>query len=245
MTERPGEMDERDVDERFASIVAGIEEGRITYANIRRIVIFLLATGIAEIGMFLGALALGMPMPLTAVQLLWLNLVTNGVQDVMLGFGRGEGDELRQPPRPPDERILNRSALALMVPPALAMTVLALLMIGWGEARSLPHAQIQNGVLLLVVVFQNAYVLCMRSERRPLWREPLTSNPWLLLGVALALGLQVLAMNWPPLQEVLGTAPVGGFVLGLCATGAAVTVVVTETTKWVLRQQSRPGRRPS
>lgn len=228
-------------DDNFASIVAGIDEGRITYANIRRIVIFLLATGIAEIGMFLGALALGMPMPLTAVQLLWLNLVTNGVQDVMLGFGGGEGDELRQPPRPPDERILNRSALALMVPPALAMTVLALLMIGWGEARSLPHAQIQNGVLLLVVVFQNAYVLCMRSERRPLWREPLTSNPWLLLGVALALGLQVLAMNWPPLQEVLGTAPVGGFVLGLCATGAAVTVVVTEATKWVFQRRSPSG----
>ena len=232
-------------DDNFASIVAGIEEGRVTYANIRQIVIFLLATGIAEIGMFLGAVALGLPMPLTAVQLLWLNLVTNGVQDVMLGFGRGEGDELRQPPRPPDERILNRTALALMVPPALAMTVLALLMIGWAEARSLPPAQIQNGVLLLVVVFQNAYVLCMRSERRLLWRQPLMSNPWLLLGVAIALGLQLLAMNWPPLQEVLGTAPVGGFVLGLCATGAAVTVVVTEATKWVLQRRSASGRRRS
>jgi calcium-translocating P-type ATPase len=232
-------------DDNFASIVAGIEEGRITYANIRKIVIFLLATGIAEIGMFLGAVVLGLPMPLTAVQLLWLNLVTNGVQDVMLGFGRGEGDELRQPPRPPDERILNRTALALMIPPGLAMTVLALLMIGWAEARSLPPAEIQNGVLLLVVFFQNAYVLCMRSERRPLWHEPLTSNPWLLLGVALALGLQLLAMNWPPLQEVLGTAPVGGFMLGLCVTGAAVTVIVTEATKWVLQRRSPSGRQLS
>ena len=223
-------------DDNFASIVSGIEEGRITYANIRKIVIFLLATGIAEIGMFLGAVALGLPMPLTAVQLLWLNLVTNGVQDVMLGFGRGEGDELRQPPRSPEERIVNRSALALMFPPALAMTVLALLMFGWGEARSLPSAEIQNGVLLLVVVFQNAYVLCMRSERRPFWREPLTSHPWLLLGVALALGLQVLAMTWAPLQEVLGTGPVSGVLLAVCFTGAVVTVVVTETTKWVLRR---------
>ena len=225
-------------DDNFASIVAGIEEGRITYANIRKIVIFLIATGIAEIGMFLGSVALGLPMPLTAIQLLWLNLVTNGVQDVMLGLGRGEGDELARPPRPPNQPILNRSALALMVPPALAMTMLALVMIGWAEARSVPPGQIQNGVLLLVVLFQNVYVLCMRSERRPLWREPLTSNLWLLLGVALALGLQVLAMNWSPLQEVLGTSPVGGFVLGLCVTGAAVTVVVTETTKWVLHRRS-------
>ena len=223
-------------DDNFASIVAGIEEGRITHANIRRIVIFLLATGIAEIAMFLGAVAMGLPMPLTAVQLLWLNLVTNGVQDVMLGFGRGEGDELRQPPRRPDEPIINRSALALMIPPALAMTALALLMIGWADARSLPPGQIQNGVLLLVVVFQNAYVLCMRSERRPLWREPLMSNPWLLLGVGLALGLQLLAMNWAPLQDVLGTAPVDGVILAICTAGAVVTVIVTEITKWVIRR---------
>ncbi|MEO7654353.1 MAG: HAD-IC family P-type ATPase [Sphingomicrobium sp.] len=224
------------VDDNFASIVAGIEEGRIAYANIRKIVIFLLATGIAEIAMFLGAVAMGLPMPLTAVQLLWLNLVTNGAQDVMLGFGRGEGDELQQGPRRPSEPILNRSALALMIPPALAMTVLALLMITWADARSMPLAEIQNGVLLLVVFFQNAYVICMRSERRPLWREPLMSNPWLLLGVALTLGLQLLAMNWRPLQNVLGTAPVDGFILAVCIAGAAVTIVVTETTKWVMRR---------
>ena len=223
-------------DDNFASIVAGIEEGRIAYENIRKIVIFLLATGIAEIAMFLGAVAMGLPMPLTAVQLLWLNLVTNGAQDVMLGFGRGEGDELKQSPRRPDEPILNRSALALMVPPALAMTVLALLMISWADARSLPLAQIQNGVLLLVVLFQNAFVLCMRSERRPLWREPLMSNPWLLLGVGLALGLQLLAMNWAPLRTVLGTAPVDGFILAICLIGAAVTIVVTEATKWVMQR---------
>lgn len=224
-------------DDNFASIVAGIEEGRITYANIRRIVIFLLATGIAEIAMFLGALALGLPMPLTAVQLLWLNLVTNGVQDVMLGFGRGEGDELSRPPRPPGEPILNRSALILMLPPALAMTALALVMIGWADARSLPPGEIQNGVLLLVVIFQNAYVLCMQSERRPLWRQPLKANPWLFLGVGLAIGLQLLAMNWVPLRGVLGTAPASGFILAFCAAGAAITILVTEATKWVMRRR--------
>lgn len=104
-------------DDNFASIVAGVEEGRVTYANVRRIVIILLATAIAEIAMFLGSVATGLPMPLTAVQLLWLNLVTNGAQDVMLGFGRGEGDELRQRPRGASEPLLNRSAIALMIPP--------------------------------------------------------------------------------------------------------------------------------
>lgn len=223
-------------DDNFASIVGGIEEGRITYANVRKIVIFLLATGIAEIAMFLGAVATGLPMPLTALQLLWLNLVTNGAQDVMLGFGRGEGDELKRPPRRPGERIVDRTAIALMVPPALAMAGMAVLMMQWGDTRAVPAEEIQNAVLLLVVLFQNAYVLCMRSERRPLWRVPLMANPWLLIGVALALGLQLLAMHWAPLQDILGTGPVDPLVLGFCLAGAAITVIVTEATKWAVRR---------
>jgi calcium-translocating P-type ATPase len=218
-------------DDNFASIVAGVEEGRITYANVRRIVIILVGTGIAEIAMFLGSVAIGLPMPLTAVQLLWLNLVTNGAQDVMLGFCRGEGDELQRPPRHPDQPIVDRAAIALMLPPALTMTALALALayIMRGEGR--PLAEIQNGVLLLTVLFQNVYVLCMRSERRPVHREPIFSNPWLVLGIGAALALQLLAMLWSPLGGVLGTMPVSRETLLFCLGGMAVTVIVTELTK--------------
>jgi Ca2+-transporting ATPase len=218
-------------DDNFASIVAGVEEGRITYANVRRIVIILLATGIAEIGMFIGAVALGLPMPLTAVQLLWLNLVTNGAQDVMLGFGRGEGDELRQPPRRPSEPILDRSAIALMIPPALVMTGFALFLVYGMHRAGEPLGQIQNAVLLMTVLFQNVYVLCMRSERRSVLRQPLFSNPWLLLGVGVAVSLQLLAMFWPVLGRVLGTSPVSTGTLWFCLAATASTVVVTEVTK--------------
>lgn len=223
-------------DDNFASIVAGVEEGRITYANVRRIVIILLATGIAEIAMFLGAVATGLPMPLTAVQLLWLNLVTNGAQDVMLGFGRGEGDELRQPPRPPGTPILDRSAIMLMIPPALVMTMFALLLAYGMLAEGQPLAEIQNAVLLLTVLFQNAYVICMRSERRPVWREPLSANPWLLLGVGIATTLHLTAMFWPPLARMLGTSPVSRETLLFCMGAALATVVVTEATKWMVRR---------
>ncbi|MEG3171244.1 HAD-IC family P-type ATPase [Sphingomonas sp. ZB1N12] len=221
-------------DDNFASIVAGVEEGRVTYANVRRIVIILLATGIAEIGMFIGAVVLGLPMPLTAVQLLWLNLVTNGAQDVMLGFGRGEGDELRQPPRPPTAPILDRSAIALMIPPALLMTGLALYLVSQMRAEGHPLAEIQNAVLLMTVLFQNVYVLCMRSERRSIFREPLLSNAWLLLGVGIALVLQATAMLWPPLGGVLGTSPVSAATLRFCAAAVVGTIVVTEATKFAV-----------
>ena len=221
-------------DDNFASIVAGVEEGRVTYANVRRIVIILLATGAAEIGMFIGAVMLGLPMPLTAVQLLWLNLVTNGAQDVMLGFGRGEGDELRQPPRPPSAPILDRSAIALMIPPALLMTGLALYLVAQMRGEGRPLAEIQNAVLLMTVLFQNAYVLCMRSERRSIVREPLFSNVWLLLGVGIALALQATAMLWPPLGSVLGTAPVSAATMRFCVVAVFGTIVVTEVTKQVV-----------
>ncbi|WP_158638012.1 cation-translocating P-type ATPase [Sphingomonas ginsenosidivorax] len=229
-------------DDNFASIVAGVEEGRITYANVRRIVIILLATGIAEIGMFLGSVALGLPMPLTAVQLLWLNLVTNGAQDVMLGFGRGEGDELRRPPRRPDEPILDRSAIALMIPPAIVMTGLALILVDGMHRQGAPLAAIQNAVLLMTVLFQNVYVLCMRSERRSILREPPFSNPWLLLGVGVALSLHLLAMFWPALGRVVGTAPVSVATLWFCLGATATTVVVTEVTKHVVARWRRPVR---
>jgi magnesium-transporting ATPase (P-type) len=218
-------------DDNFASIVAGIEEGRVTYANVRRIVVILLATGMAEIGMFLGAVAFGLPMPLTAVQLLWLNLVTNGAQDVMLGFGRGEGDELTRPPRRPDEPILDRSAIMLMIPPALVMTGFALFLVQALHRDGHPLAEIQNAVLLMTVLFQNVYVLCMRSERRSILREPILSNPWLLLGIAVAITLQLTAMFWPPLGSILGTGPVSGRTLWFCLGATVSTVVVTEATK--------------
>ena len=117
------------VDDNFASIVAGVEEGRVTFTNIRRIAIFLLATGMAEIGMFLVAIAAGLPLPLAAVQLLWCNLVTEGAQTVTLAFGRGQGGELDQKPRRVGARLIDRSALVLMFVPALLMAVFAAMLL--------------------------------------------------------------------------------------------------------------------
>ena len=131
--------------------------------------------------------------------------------------------------------ILDRSAIALMIPPALVMTIFALLLVLGMREDGSPLAEIQNAVLLLTVLFQNAYVLCMRSERRPVWREPLSANPWLLLGVGIATALHLTAMFWPPLEGILGTSPVSRETLMFCLGAAAVTVVVTETTKWAVR----------
>ena len=149
----------------------------------------------------------------------------------------GEGDELLQKPRRPDEPILDRSALALMIPPALTMTMLALALMSSMRAEGHSVGEAQNVVLLATVLFQNAYVLCMRSERRPLYNDPLTSNPWLLLGIGIAIALQAVAMFWAPLAGVLGTGPVSQEVLLFCLGGTALAVVVTELTKHAVSRQ--------
>ena len=227
-------------DDNFASIVAGIEEGRVTFQNVRKIVIFLLATGIAEIGMFLLALAAGLPMPLTPVQLLWLNLVTNGVQDVTLGFGKGEGDELARPPRRKLSALVDGEALILLLPGAVLMTALAVWLMDEQLSRGASVEEARNAVLLMVVLFQNVYLLGIRNLRRPAWRWGRAENGWLFVGLLAALSLHLLAMNLAPLQALLGTEAVSMEVLGLCLAGGMAVLLVTEAAKWwvVARERS-------
>lgn len=218
-------------DDNFASVVAGIEEGRVTQDNVRRIVMIMLATGFSEIAMFVIAVVAGLPMPLTAVQLLWLNVVTNGLQDVTLGFERGTGDALSRPPRAPGARLIDRRALRLMAPPALYMAVTALLLFNWRLAAGDTVEAARNLVLFTTVLFQNVYVLCMRSETRPVTRIPLLSNPWLIAGIAGALLLQLLVQHLPGADSILGTAPLGASLYALCAVAAIGLGVVIEVTK--------------
>ncbi|WP_048886525.1 cation-translocating P-type ATPase [Aurantiacibacter atlanticus] len=226
-------------DDNFATIVAGIEEGRVTFLNVRKIVLFMVATGLAEICMFLGALAAGLPMPLTPVQLLWLNLVTNGVQDVTLGFGRGEGDELQQPPRRKLAALLDREAVILMLPGAIVMTAMSVWMLATHLGAGDTTAEARNAVLLMVVLFQNAFLLSVRSLHRPFWRWHPPENGWMFFGMAAALTLHIGALYFPPMQNLLGVQPVHMIVFWQCLAGAAAVLLVTEVTKWLLRSPAR------
>jgi len=196
------------VDDNFASIVAGVEEGRIAYANIRKVLQLLLSTGMAEIVLFVLALGTGLPLPLTAVQLLWLNLVTNGIQDVALAMEGGEPDTLRRPPRLPSAPILDRHLLAMTAGTGLYMGIAAFLAFHHALGLGYEVAQAQNITLLLLVLFENVHALNCRSERASLLSQPLRANSLLLVAIVAAQGLHIAAMHMPGLREVLGVAPV-------------------------------------
>ncbi len=195
-------------DDRFASIVAGVEEGRIAYANVRKVVFLLISTGAAELVLFALSLLAGLPLPLTAVQLLWLNLVTNGVQDVALAFEPGEGDELKRPPRPPKEPIFNRLMIERTVLSAVGMGILAFLVFNNMLFSGATLDEARNAALLLMVLFENVHVFNSRSEHRFAVTQNPMRNPLLLFGTLTAQMVHIAAMHMPGFSDVLGAMPV-------------------------------------
>ncbi len=195
-------------DDNFSSIVNGIEEGRVVYNNIRKVIAFLVATGFSAILLFFGCVAAGLAMPMTAVQLLWLNLVANGLQDVALAFEPKEGGELESPPRSPSEPIFNRRIIEHVLLTGFVMGGLVFLVYFYLIQSGEPLASAQNLTLMLMVLFGNIHALNSRSETRSLFCIPLVNNLFLVLAVPLAQLVHISAMYIPGLNDVLGLQPI-------------------------------------
>jgi Ca2+-transporting ATPase len=220
-------------DDNFASLVAGIEEGRFAYDNIRKVVYLLISTGGAEIVLFTLSLLCGLPLPLGAVQLLWLNLVTNGIQDVALAFEGGEPGVMSRKPRPPGEGLFNCLMVWQTVVSGLTMGTIAFSTWAWLLAQGMGVTEARNFVLLLMVMLENVHVFNCRSERISAFLVPLRRNPLLIGGVLLAQGVHILIMQWPLMQRVLGVAPVAVNVWLSMFALAGLLLLVMEFFKYV------------
>jgi magnesium-transporting ATPase (P-type) len=195
-------------DDNFSSIVAGIEEGRVAYNNVRKVIFLLISTGAAEIVLFTLALLSGLPLPLLAVQLLWLNLVTNGIQDVALAFEPAEGDELKARPRSPQEGIFNRIMIERVIVSALVIGVTAFIVFQYLLSQGYDLDAARNGTLLLMVLFENIHVFNSRSETRSVFNHNPLRNHFLLFGTLAAQLIHIGAMYTPWISDVLRIQPV-------------------------------------
>lgn len=225
-------------DNNFASIAAGIEDGRYIYSNLRKIIYLLISTGAAELLMIGLSLGLGLPLPFLAVQLLWLNLVTNGIQDVSLAFEKGEKHVMKLPPRKPSEGVFDKLMIEQSVVSGL---VISLLTTGlWYHLlRNLHYEEntARNIVLLLMVLLQNFHLMNCRSEYRSIFRIPLKDNIFLIWGVLIAQGVHVISMQVPFMQKLLRIKPVSVTDwLKLLAT-ASIILAVMEIFKWYKRSR--------
>lgn len=220
-------------DDNFSSIVAGVEEGRVAYQNIRKVIFLLISTGAAELVLFFLSLLSGLPLPLTAVQLLWLNLVTNGIQDVALAFEPREGNEMKRPPRNPQEPIFNRIMLERVLISALMIGVLAFLTFQSLLNAGMNTDEARNSTLLLMVLFENVHAFNSRSETRSVFYHNPFANPLLFYGIIIAQAVHIATMYIPGLNNILGMQPVSlshWFQLLLIA---MVILFTMEAHKWV------------
>jgi Ca2+-transporting ATPase len=219
----------------FITIVNAVEEGRVTFDNVRRTTFFLIATGAAEVLIILGALALGWPAPLVPAQILWLNLVTDGLEDEALAFEPGEPDVLERPPRSPREGIISRLLWERTVLTALVIAVGTLALFRWELARSGSLLQAQTVALTTLVVFEAFQAGNARSERRSLFRLNPFSNRFLLVGTVAAVGIHLVALYVPPAQFVLRVAPIDIAAWIRIILVAATVIVAVEVHKWLRR----------
>ena len=196
-------------DDNFSSIVEGIKQGRIAYNNIRKIIFFLISTSVAEICMFIATIILGMPMPLLATQLLWLNFVTSIIQDIALAFEPSEGNELKTPPRSPKESLFDALMIKRILITSAVMSIISICQYYWMlNAGGYDEFSARNLLLLQFVLFENIIILNCRSETASFFSSSLMRNPILIYGTILAQALHIIAMHIPFFQDALQIQPV-------------------------------------
>jgi len=223
-------------DDNFSSLVAGVEEGRIAYANIRKVVLLLVATGVAEIILFALAIGSGLPLPLLPAQILWLNLITNGIQDVALACEPGEGNELQRPPRRPDEAVFDRAMVERVALCAVVMAALGFGLFRYMLGEGLPLETARNHTLLLMVLCENLLVFVARSELKSVFSGNPLRNPFLFWGTCAAQLIHIAALYTPGLNTLLGLAPVSAADWLALFALASVLLVVMEIFKWGARR---------
>jgi Ca2+-transporting ATPase len=222
------------LDDNFATIVAAVQEGRVVYDNVRRFIKYLLTSNASEVAVMLFGPLLGMPLPLLPLQILWMNLVTDGLPALALGVEPAEEDVMRRPPQAATASIFGRGMVPFIVGLGLVASLVSLgvglVSFGAGDA----HWQT---LLFTTLIFSSlALAAGVRSETQPFWKRPF-SNPALLGALLLTVALQLAAVYVPFLQGVLRTTalPPGDLLVAFAA--GAVVLLAVEVWKWGLRRR--------
>jgi Ca2+-transporting ATPase len=226
-------------DDDFTTIAAAVEEGRVVHRNLKKAILLLATTSVAEVIVLLAAVALGYPPPFAAVQILWNNLVTEGVITVNLVMEPPEGDEMEGPPTPLDEPLITWALARRLVVLTTTIVAVTLGWFAWRIADGVPFEIAQTETFTLLVVCEWFNVLNCRSEWRTGLDRSVLQNPWLVGGLVVGNLLQIAVIFLPPLASVFHTVPLG---LGqVVAIGAAASLVlwVEELRKLLLRRRRR------
>jgi len=224
-------------DDNFASIFSAVKEGRIVFDNIRKVTFFLIPTGVAAILSITGTIFMGIPIPYVPAQLLWINLVTNGLQDVALAFEPGEKGVINRPPRDPQEGIMSRLLIerTIIVGLLIAAGVVYNFTLSLQAGDSIEKAR--TVAVTTMVFFQFFQAWNSRSELQSVFRMNPLSNPFLFYSMLAAFFAQVAVIYTPGLQWVFRTEPLGlteWLNIGLVS---STVILVVEIDKMIRRRK--------
>jgi Ca2+-transporting ATPase len=223
-------------DDNFSTIVATVAEGRLVYQNIKKLILFLFVTSIDEVLVLFFALFFGYPLPLAAVQILWINLVTEGTLTINLIMEPPEGDEMKRYPIPTLQPLLDKDLLS-RIPLMVISSVISTL--GWFIYRTTTGVSprlIQTETFTMLAVCQWFNVLNCRSSIRSIFSLNIFKNLWLLGGLLIGTSLHAAVIYWPPLSQFFHTVPIQipqFFEIGLVA---SLVLWSEELRKFILRK---------
>ena len=221
------------IDDNFSSIVAGIEEGRNAYSNIRKISILLLSCGLAEVLFFVLSIIFNLPIPLVAIQLLWLNLVTDGLQDMALSFERETETIMSEKPRSTKESLFEKELVKQILISGLFIGVVVFILWYILMKNNVNVYSARGYVLALMVFIQNIHVINCRSEEKSIFENRFIKNPFILFTIVGSISLQILVMEVPTLSRLLQTTQIPYLHLIVLLLLALPVLIVMEIYKYL------------
>jgi Ca2+-transporting ATPase len=228
-------------DDNFATLVGAVEQGRVVYSNLKKVILFLFVTSVDEVLVLLLALVGGFQLPLAAVQILWINIVTESTLTVNLVMDPPDGDEMKRMPVPRNDRLLDAAMLwriALLTPMAVAATFGWFV---WRQAVGVPYDVVQTETFTVLAVCQWFNVLNCQSATRSALQFGIFGNRWLMGGFALSIVLQAAVLYWPPLNELFHTVPIPPADLLAIVAAASAVLWVEEARKLFVRLRRARG----
>lgn len=224
------------MDDNFTSIVKGIKEGRIAYSNIRKIILFLLSCGIAEVLFYLFAVCFGYDLPLIAIQLLWINIVTDGLQDISLSFEKGNKDIMKEKPRYTNESLFSKDLIIEVLIFGLTIAFMVFTVWKYLMDNNTDIFVARSTIMLVMVFIQNLHVLNCRSEKKSIFTSSLLSNPLIIITIIGSILLQILVINIPTLFNFLKIANLPFSTIIISFIFSLLIIIVSETYKLIYRK---------
>lgn len=219
------------LDDNFATIVKAVKEGRRIFDNIRKFVKYIMTCNSAEIWSISIPPLIGLPIPLLPIQILWINLVTDGLPALALASEQAEKDVMKRPPRPTDESLFSDGVGYHIIWVGLLMAAATIGTQKWAISQGIEHWQTM--VFTVLSLSQLGHVLAIRSDRRFLYQQGIFSNMLLLGSVLLTFGLQMAVIYLPFMNEIFKTQPLSLFELAISLAMSAVVFHAVELEKWI------------